>query len=41
MKKTKDKYLLKDDVEHTIQNLIREIQMQDYSNDSGIRELYI
>lgn len=39
-KKNKDGYLTKSKVLLLIQNYIRNIQMNDYGNDSGIPQLY-
>lgn len=39
-KKNKDEYLKKSEVQLLIQNYIRNIQMNDYGNDSGIPQLY-
>lgn len=39
-KKNKDGYLKKSGVQLLIQNYIRNIQMNDYGNDSGIPQLY-
>ena len=39
-KKNKDGYLMKSKVLLLIQNYIRNIQMNDYGNDSGIPQLY-
>jgi hypothetical protein len=39
-KRKTEGYVLKSDVETLIQNLIRNIQMNDYGNDSGIPQLY-
>lgn len=39
-KKSKDGYILKSEVQLIIQNYIRSIQMNDYSNDKGITQLY-
>ena len=39
-KKNKDGYLMKSEVLLLIQNYIRNIQMNDYGNDSGIPQLY-
>ena len=39
-KKNKDGYLMKSEVQLLIQNYIRNIQMNDYGNDSGIPQLY-
>lgn len=39
-KKPKDGNILKSDVLWIIQNYIRSIQMNDYSNDNGIPQLY-
>ena len=38
--KNKDGYLMKSEVLLLIQNYIRNIQMNDYGNDSGIPQLY-
>lgn len=39
-KKNKDGYVLKSEVQLIIQNYIRSIQMNDYSKDNGIPQLY-
>lgn len=39
-KQNKDEYLKKSEVQLLIQNYIRNIQMNDYGNDSGIPQLY-
>lgn len=39
-KKNKDGYILKSEALLVIQNYIRSIQMQDYTKDSGIPQLY-
>ena len=39
-KKNEDGYLKKSEVQLLIQNYIRNIQMNDYGNDSGIPQLY-
>ena len=38
--KNKDGYVLKSEVQHIIQNYIRNIQMNDYGDDKGIPQLY-
>lgn len=40
MKKIKDDLVRRKEVILIIQNIIRNIQMQDYGSDSGIRHLY-
>ena len=40
MKKNKDGYVLKSEVQLIIQNYIRNIQMNDCYNDNGIPQLY-
>ena len=39
-KNNKDGYVLKSEVQIIIQNYIRSIQMNDYSKDNGIPQLY-
>lgn len=40
VRKNKDGYVLKSEVQIIIQNYIRNIQMNDYGGDDGIPQLY-